>query len=323
MSEKETTNDKPMNDEQATTSDKEADKKKAEGNSAAPYPDMSLAQDIHCVLLKNDVKLAQKVADKIAKTLENPSLYESFQKALLQKLPDDATTLLSADELRTMSEAHKSKVAELEATLEDAKESAGDMEVMDALLAIARFAAKSLTPQEAMDAYQKVLDLPKLSSGKKMDCYMELARVASFAHSIPVVGGGDSSSKTTLASVDDWIEKANKLAQSGSGDWDRRNRVAVYTALQYLLKRDLGKAAEIMLQGIATFTSTELCTYQDFLIYAALTNLLHLQRPQLHEKIINGPELLAVAPDIPVVVRLRISLFLDACIPVVHVLSTE
>ena len=283
-------------------------KKKNEGNTAAPFPDMNLAQEIHRVLSSSspDLTLAQSVADTIAKTLENPSLYETFQQSLLQKDANasSSVTFLSADAVETMKEAHKAKVVELEAVVEEAKESAGDMEVMDALLAIARFAAKSLTTQQALDAYQKVLDLPKLSSGKKMDCYMELARVTSFAHSIPATSTGGGT-KTTLASVDEWIDKADKLAQSGSGDWDRRNRVAVYKALQFLLKRDLKKSAEIMLQGIATFTSTELCSYQSFLIYAALTNLLHLPRPKLYEKILNGPELLAVAPDIPVVVSVH------------------
>jgi 26S proteasome regulatory subunit N7 len=51
---------------------------------------------------------------------------------------------------------------------------------LDARFAIARFAAKSLSKDEALDAYDKVLALPKLSSGKTIDALMESARVASF-----------------------------------------------------------------------------------------------------------------------------------------------
>jgi 26S proteasome regulatory subunit N7 len=54
------------------------------------------------------------------------------------------------------------------------------MEVMDARVAIARFAAKSLNEEEALAAYKKLLDLPKVSSGKKIDAMMESSRVASF-----------------------------------------------------------------------------------------------------------------------------------------------
>mmetsp|Transcript_25038 Transcript_25038/g.69258 ORF Transcript_25038/g.69258 Transcript_25038/m.69258 type:complete len:426 (-) Transcript_25038:298-1575(-) len=278
----------------------EEDEKKNEDSSAAAYPNMSLAQDIHRVLAYGMVESAQEVADEIITKLKNPSLYEQFQKACTAKYPDASLTFVAQDELDKLADAHKTKVKELEEAVEKAKESAGDMEVMEAMVDIAHFAAKSLTPAEAMDAYQKVLNLPKLSSGKKMDCYMELARVGSFASSLPAL----SSPATSLTAVDDWVEKAGKLAQSGSGDWDRRNRVSVYKALQCLLKRDLKKASEIMLSGIATFTCVEMCDYTDFLVYAALTNLLHLQRPQLHEKILQGPELLAVATDIPVVMQL-------------------
>jgi len=68
----------------------------------------------------------------------------------------------------------------LEEKVEDAKENAGDMEVLDARFEIAKFAAKSLSKDEALAAYQKVLDLPKLSSGKQMDALMEQSRISSF-----------------------------------------------------------------------------------------------------------------------------------------------
>jgi len=69
--------------------------------------------------------------------------------------------------------------------VEEAKESAGDMEVMDARVQVARFAAKSLTKDEALEAYKKLLELPKISSGKKIDALMESSRVASFYGILP------------------------------------------------------------------------------------------------------------------------------------------
>merc|ERR1711935_657767 len=110
-------------------------------------------------------------------------------------------------------EKNKLKLQELEKAVEDAKENSGDMEVLDARFEIARFAAKSLSKDEALDAYKVILDLPKLSSGKTMDALMESARVASFH--------GDAKKNTEL------VEKIAKLADE-SGDWDRRNRLKVY-----------------------------------------------------------------------------------------------
>jgi 26S proteasome regulatory subunit N7 len=169
-------------------------------------------------------------------------------------------------------------------------ESAGDMEVMDARSEYARFAARSLSQPEAVAAYEQLVATPKVSSGKKIDAWMACARIASFY--------GDT------VAVDEAIQKAHELAEAGGGaDWDRRNRLKVYRALQKLLHRDIEGAAALLLDGIATFSCTEICTYTEFIVYAILTNLLYLPRPQLKKKIIDGPEILSVAAEIPVVVR--------------------
>jgi 26S proteasome regulatory subunit N7 len=61
-------------------------------------------------------------------------------------------------------------------------------------------------------------------------------------------------------------------------------------------------ASTLLLDCIATFSCSEVCSYKDFIVYTALTNILHLPRPQLKTKVIDGPEILSVAEDIPVVV---------------------
>ena len=97
--------------------------------------------------------------------------------------------------------------------------------------------------------------------------------------------------------------QAHKLTTEGSGgDWDRRNRLKVYRALSNLLNRDIKGAATLLIDCIATFSCNEICSYQDFIVYTILSNLLHVPRPLLKEKIIDGPEILSVAMEIPVVV---------------------
>lgn len=94
------------------------------------------------------------------------------------------------------------------------------------------------------------------------------------------------------------------MATEGSGgDWDRRNRLKVYRALSNLLARDVKESASLLVDCIATFSCNEICSYQDFIVYTILSNVLHIPRPLLKEKIIDGPEILSVATDIPVVVR--------------------
>lgn len=91
------------------------------------------------------------------------------------------------------------------------------------------------------------------------------------------------------------------MAEDG-GDWDRRNRLKVYNALSKLLARDVKEAASLLIDCVATFSCAELCPYPEFVVYTMISNILHLPRTELKEKIIDGPDILSVATKIPVVV---------------------
>ena len=142
----------------------------ASEESASPYPKMELCQQIHKLVVKaegtEDGKLQVEVLTQIKEELENPALYESVESKL-----GVTTGIWSAEDLAAQKETNEKTAKDLEAKVAEAKESAGDMEVMDARVEVARFAAKSLTEKEALEAYKKLLELPKVSSGKKIDAY--------------------------------------------------------------------------------------------------------------------------------------------------------
>lgn len=283
----------------------------ASGESSAKYPDMKLAQYIHQLTtssfvappsssdgedmdtFKTSEELNLFVMKKVGKEMENPSLYRHLKTALQWKDDSDGSSSTEQD-LSSMEEKNKTTLSELEQKVEEAKENSGDMEVLDARFEVARFAAKSLSKDEALDAYAQILALPKLSSGKIMDALMESSRVSSFY--------GD------LTKNAEFVQKIAKIAEE-SGDWDRRNRLKIYNALTKLLSRDVKTASTLLIDCIATFSCTEMCTYTDFIVYTAITNLLHLPRTELKSKIIDGPEILTVQNDIPIVCKLVNTLY--------------
>lgn len=178
--------DKPTSKEEDKTTTPSKIKKPTMGQpsaseeSASKYPDMELCQKIHRLTTKQTNALSkeqqQTVFDTIANELENPSLYRHVVDILK---PMDLE-LLPESKLKEIDTKNTSTLEELEQKVEEAKESAGDMEVMDARVEVARFAAKSLSEKDALEAYGKLIDLPKISSGKKIDALMETSRVASF-----------------------------------------------------------------------------------------------------------------------------------------------
>ena len=152
----------------------------ASEETASPYPEMGLAQEIHKLTVRafDDNEILEDaskkaVFEKIATELENPSLYKLLHSTV-------GGGSLSETALKETEDKNTQHLKELEQQVEEAKENSGDTEVMDARVAIARFAAKAFSKEEALKAYQDLLDLPKVSSGKKIDAMMESSRLASF-----------------------------------------------------------------------------------------------------------------------------------------------
>lgn len=69
------------------------------------------------------------------------------------------------------------------------------------------------------------------------------------------------------------------------GDWDRRNRLKVYEGIYAMSTRSFAHATELCLEAVATFTSYELMSYQQFVRYTVLCAMLSVERPTLKEKV--------------------------------------
>eukprot|EP00579_Thalassiosira_antarctica_P000561 CAMPEP_0201875002 /NCGR_PEP_ID=MMETSP0902-20130614/7105_1 /ASSEMBLY_ACC=CAM_ASM_000551 /TAXON_ID=420261 /ORGANISM="Thalassiosira antarctica, Strain CCMP982" /LENGTH=476 /DNA_ID=CAMNT_0048401971 /DNA_START=163 /DNA_END=1593 /DNA_ORIENTATION=- len=228
--------------------------------------------------------------EKEGEPLLSPSLYRHLQSTLSYSSPN----ALTEDNLNTLTSHHETILKHLNEAVTTAKDEAGDMEVLHAYMDIARYSARCSTKESALEAYDKVIALPKLSVGKKLDAHLEMARVSSF-------WGDYKKMKETL-------DLAAKAIANG-GDWDRRNRLKVYQALSFLLVRDVEAASKLLVEGIATFSCAEMCGYPEFITYAIVTNLLFLKRTELKKSIIDGSEVLQVAKDIPVVIQLANTLY--------------
>lgn len=241
--------------------------------------------------MKKDEEGKTTVEEKVeGECLLNSSLYRHLRTTLSYSSP----SALSDADLETLDSHHQSILQSLDDAVTAATEEAGDMEVLHAKMDIARYSARCLPKDAALDAYSAVLALPKLSVGKKLDAHLEMARVSSF--------WGDHRRTEKV------LESASRAIADG-GDWDRRNRLRAYRALSSLLVRDVEGASKLLHDGIATFSCTELCDYPEFVRYAIVTSLLYLKRPELKKSIVDGSEVLQVAKDIPVAIKLANTLY--------------
>ncbi|KAJ3004337.1 UNVERIFIED_CONTAM: 26S proteasome non-ATPase regulatory subunit 6 [Siphonaria sp. JEL0065] len=190
--------------------------------------------------------------------------------------PDAALT-------KTLTDANTEELGRLDEKIKDAETNLGITDVSDALIAKASYLAKIGEKDKAVAAY-KVAYEKTGPLGTRIDLVFGKIRIGFFHNDLELI-------KTN-------IEKARGLINEG-GDWDRRNRLKVYEGLHKMSSRDFKGASDLLLDTLATFTSTELMEYKEFVKYVVLSATITLKRPDLKSKVITAPEILEVINEVP------------------------
>lgn len=131
---------------------------------------------------------------------------------------------------------------------------------------------------KAIAAYEDVFEKTGIL-GTKIDLVLAIIRMGLFY--------GDK------ALVKKHVERAKTLVDSG-GDWDRRNRLKAYEGLHLLTVRSYNLAAPLLLDSLSTFTSYELCTYSNLVVYSVLAGSVSLKRVDFKSKVVDAPEIKAI-----------------------------
>lgn len=85
------------------------------------------------------------------------------------------------------------------------------------------------------------------------------------------------------------------LVEEG-GDWDRRNRLKVYSGLHLLSIRQFERAANLFIDALPTFTASELLPYNDFVTLTVISGTLVLKRVDLKKKVCQALGAVLVLP---------------------------
>lgn len=208
---------------------------------------------------------------------------EDAMAPLFEVLCQEGALELDSKLYKQMAKANAKELEQLDAAIEDAKENLGETEVFDALYNKAKFFARIGDKDETISKYEDVLE-KSVGSGQRIDLVLDLVRVGFFWDDFALVAK--------------YVAKAKELIEKG-GDWERRNRLKVYEALYLMAKRDFSGAAELLLDSVATFTCTELCSYEKMVWYAILCATLTQPRSVLHEKVIKSPDIISIFGDLP------------------------
>ncbi|MCJ1313591.1 hypothetical protein MMC25_007270 [Agyrium rufum] len=164
---------------------------------------------------------------------------------------------------------------------EESAEKAGETEVQAARGKRAEFWARVGEKDKALSAYEAVFDKTGVL-GTKIDIVLAIIRIGIFF--------GDRQM------VKKSVDRAKALVESG-GDWDRRNRLKAYQGLHLLTVRSYNLAAPLLLDSLSTFTSYELCSYSNLVVYSVLAGSVSLKRVDFKTKVVDAPEIKAILGD--------------------------
>jgi len=333
----------------SSTAAKKVGTPSASSEEASPHPDMSLAQDIHRVMMVHSSTLSVEDAtaiigmdpavllDKVISRVGTggKSVEEAIKEneAKYNKTEEDSTEDKKKDEEEDSDKTDEIVEPLLNAALYRHLQSTLGYNKSDALSEV------NLTAIEAH--HEAIIKILRENITKAKDeagdmevlhAHMDVARycakcttkeMALSAYEEVVALPKLSIGKKLDAYLEmtrvcsfwgDWKSMNETLTKAAKviekgGDWDRRNRLKAYQAMSYLCSRDLKSASTLLVEGIATFSCAELCEYSEFIMYAIVTNLLYLKRTEVKKSIIDGSEILQVSKDIPVVMQLANTLY--------------
>jgi len=188
-----------------------------------------------------------------------------------------------AAKLASMRERNAAALSALRLAVSDAEDNAGETEVRDAAQAVADHLGRVGDRAAAATAYADA-ESRTASSGAKTDMLFSQARLAILYGDWPRVAA--------------LLARARAVCEAG-GDWEHKNRLKVYEAALAMYRRDLARAADLLLDATATFTSGELFPYARCVAYAAATAAVALGRTALKSRVLDAPEVLASIHEFP------------------------
>lgn len=236
----------------------------------------------------------EQLVGEILESIKSESL-GSYYKYLTTELPQ----YFPVDEALAskLNSTNEEEIEKLKASIKEAEgDDETELDVTQCYIKLAEYYTKIIDRENSIETYQKALELPQLT-GSKIDILLTLARLEFFFNDY-------SNAKVYLDQVKILIEKG--------GDWERRNRFKMYSGIFLMATRNFAEASKLLIDSLATFTSTEICSYDQVAHYAIVSGVLTLDRVNLKEKIMDSPEILSIyssAPHLEPLINLTNSLY--------------
>lgn len=180
---------------------------------------------------------------------------------------------------KSMAAINEKEIKELTEKVNEAEgDEETELDVIQTNLKLSEYYTKIIDRKNATESLKKTLDLTA-NTGSKIDILLTLTRLQFFFND--------------FLEASKYLEQTKILSDKG-GDWERRNRYKTYHGIYLMATRNFKDASTLLIDSLATFTSSELCSYEQIAQYSIITGILSLSRTDLKSKIIDSPEILSI-----------------------------
>lgn len=197
----------------------------------------------------------------------------------------------------TLNAKNETELNQLKKNVKEAEgEEETELDIVTCTTKLAEYYTKIIDRKNATDTYKHALTLSQ-GTGSKIDILLALIRIEYFFND--------------FYGASKYLDQIQGLIDKG-GDWERRNRYKTYHGIYLVATRKFSEASQLLTDSLATFTSSELCSYDQIALYAIVSGILSLERLDLKSKIVDSPEILSIFsnnPKLEPVINLTNSLY--------------
>jgi len=246
-------------------------------------PDLGLAQKRFLLALPKTRALELKVDQNKIKEELLDQIKAGYMAELYKEVCVELNLPVNNSVLEEMQGKNKEELDRLTNAIELAEKNEGESEVREAMVAKCEYLTSIGDKESSLEMLKKTLEKTN-TTGHKLDLHFHLIRLGLFFNDNKIITVN--------------LDAAKILIEQG-GDWDRRNRLKVYTGLYAMSVRDFKGAADNFLDTVSTFTSYELMDYHTFIKYTIISSMLALDRKDLTKKVVEGADINEQLHDLP------------------------
>jgi len=233
-------------------------------------PDMNVIYWRHQLLSPYiDEKTKEDIKTKLLNVIDERKMIYTYKAYCIEHC-----ITMNEKKVEEWSEYEKYELQMIEKAETYSKENLGDTEVRDQLMRRANFLAEIGAFDKAIEAYNIAMDK---SVGISPKLHISLTKIRL------------GLANRDLDFVKSEIKKAKNLLEKG-GDWERRNKLKIYEGMLLVMSGKLEDASHFLVNGLSTFSATELLDFDKFVFYTVCLAIIAESRENYRSLVIESPE---------------------------------